>query len=67
MAIDHSLSRIFENQREDKVTVGTADTPDKRNFFGVADRAEPGCGQGFQNDNLVRSVLQGRRFRGHSI
>jgi hypothetical protein len=58
MAIDHSLSRIFENRRKNNITVGTAGTPDERDFFGVADRAEAGCGQGFQYDNLVGSILQ---------
>ena len=67
MAIDHSQSRIFEIQLEDKVTVGMTGTPDKRNFLGVADGAEPGCGQGLQYDKFVRAVLQGRHFRGHSI
>lgn len=31
--------------------------PDKRYFFGVADRTEPSGGQGFQYDRLVRSIL----------
>jgi hypothetical protein len=35
----------------------TASQPDKRYFFGVADRTEPSGGQGFQYDRLVRSVL----------
>jgi hypothetical protein len=38
--------------------VGTAGGPDERYFFGVADRAEPGSGQGFQYDKLVRLILQ---------
>ena len=38
--------------------VGTAGQPDERYFFGVADRAEPGSGQGFQYDEFVRSILQ---------
>ena len=31
--------------------------PDKRYFFGVADRTEPSGGQGFQYDRLVRPIL----------
>jgi hypothetical protein len=34
-----------------------ASQPNERYFFGVADRAEPSGGQGFQYDRLVRSIL----------